>query len=167
MRNEAKALEPSPAGGRGQGDGVNYKIGEAPYSTRKAELLEYARELRQNSTDVERIMWKILRNRQVLNFKFRRQQSVGKYIADFLCTEQKIIIELDGGQHNEERNKIYDLERTKFLEQQGYKVLRFWNIDVLKNLEGVVESIFLSLKHPHPNPLPLAGRGLTRRFHKL
>ena len=96
-----------------------------------------ARKLRKNSTIQERILWKILRNRQFKNLKFRRQFPIGEYIVDFVCEEKRIIIELDGGQHNEFENIIKDNKRTKFLESEGYKVIRFWNNDILNNLEGV------------------------------
>ena len=96
-----------------------------------------ARKLRKNSTIQERILWKILRNRQFKNLKFRRQFSIGEYIVDFVCEEKRIVIELDGGQHNETENIIKDIERTRFIESEGYKVIRFWNNDILNNLEGV------------------------------
>lgn len=96
-----------------------------------------ARKLRKNSTIQERMLWKILRNRQFKNLKFRRQFPIGEYIVDFVCEEKRIVIELDGGQHNEFENIIKDNERTKFIESEGYKVIRFWNNDILNNLEGV------------------------------
>lgn len=96
-----------------------------------------ASKLRKNSTIQERMLWKILRNRQFKNLKFRRQFPIGEYIVDFVCEEKRIVIELDGGQHNEFENIIKDNERTKFIESEGYKVIRFWNNDILNNLEGV------------------------------
>ena len=96
-----------------------------------------ARKLRKNSTIQERMLWKILRNRQFKNLKFRRQFPIGEYIVDFVCQVTRIVIELDGGQHNEFENIIKDNERTKFIESEGYKVIRFWNNDILNNLEGV------------------------------
>ena len=96
-----------------------------------------ARKLRKNSTIQERILWKILRNRQFKNLKFRRQFPIGEYIVDFVCEEKRIVIELDGGQHNETENIIKDIERMRFIESEGYKVIRFWNNDILNNLEGV------------------------------
>jgi very-short-patch-repair endonuclease len=104
-------------------------------------LTNNARSLRKNQTDVERLLWQKLRNRQLLNVKFRRQFPIEPYIADFVCLELKLIIELDGSQHFDQI--AYDNERTDFLKQRGFKVLRFWNNDVFKNTEGVLESIRL------------------------
>jgi very-short-patch-repair endonuclease len=98
-----------------------------------------AKKLRKNSTDAERLLWKHLRAQQVEGLKFRRQHPIGNYIVDFVCVPKKIVIELDGGQHAEEVSK--DSERDKWLKTEGYKVLRFWNNEVLKNLEGVLEEI--------------------------
>ena len=100
-----------------------------------------ARMLRKNLTSQERVLWKFLRNRQVMGLKFKRQVPIGNYIVDFLCEEKKIIIELDGGQHNFENNIQKDTERTQFLNAEGYKVYRFWNNDVDDNLEGVYQKI--------------------------
>ena len=100
-----------------------------------------ARILRQNQTSQEQKMWSLLRNYQFKGLKFKRQHPIGKYIVDFICKEKKIVIELDGGQHNEENNIIYDIERTKYLEQKGYKVIRFWNNDIDNNIEGVFEEL--------------------------
>lgn len=105
------------------------------------EIDNNARELRKNMTLQERKLWKFLRNRSVNNCRFRRQFPVGNYIVDFICREKRLIIELDGGQHNEDKNIIYDAKRTKFLENEGYKVIRFWNNDVDYNIEAVVEEI--------------------------
>ena len=93
-----------------------------------------ARKLRRNQTDVEKVLWYKLRNRQLKGIKFHRQYQIGPYIVDFVCLEHFLIIELDGGQHAENRK---DLSRTKFLEQKGFEVLRFWNHEVLENIEGV------------------------------
>src|SRR3989344_5282431 len=86
-----------------------------------------ARQLRRLQTVSEHELWCKLRNRQLEGEKFRRQQPIGFYIVDFVCIAKKIIIEVDGGQHNKKKSKKYDVARTKFLESQGYKVLRFWN----------------------------------------
>ena len=103
-----------------------------------------ARELRKNLTDAEDELWKHLRNRQISGNKFRRQQPIGKYIVDFVCLEKKLIVEVDGGQHNEQVS--YDNERTAWLESQGYRVLRFWNNEVLENVEIVSDSILKVLE---------------------
>ena len=125
-----------------------------------------AKELRKNCTDVEKIMWELLRAKRFCDLKFKRQQPIGNYIVDFVCFEKKLIIELDGGQHNENQNKIKDDNRTKYLENLGYKVIRFWNNDVIENLEGCVEYIFNNLIDLNENcgtvPSPLRGGGLGR-----
>ena len=97
-----------------------------------------ARNLRKNSTIQERRLWNLLKNRQFHNLKFKRQQPIGDYIVDFICKEAKIIIEIDGGQHNEPANIEYDKIRTEYLNTLGYKVIRFWNNEIYENIEGVV-----------------------------
>ena len=97
-----------------------------------------ARNLRKNSTIQERRLWNLLKNRQFHNLKFKRQQPIGDYIVDFICKEAKIIIEIDGGQHNEPKNIEYDKSRTEYLNTLGYKVIRFWNNEIYENIEGVV-----------------------------
>ena len=97
-----------------------------------------ARNLRKNSTIQERRLWNLLKNRQFHNLKFKRQQPIGDYIVDFICKEAKIIIEIDGGQHNEPENIEYDKTRTEYLNTLGYKVIRFWNNEIYENIEGVV-----------------------------
>lgn len=96
-----------------------------------------ARELRKNQTKQERILWSILRKNQFYGFKFLRQYPIEPYIVDFICREKKIIIEIDGGQHNQPDDIEYDLERTNFLNSRGYKVIRFWNNDIDNNIDGV------------------------------
>jgi very-short-patch-repair endonuclease len=108
-------------------------------------ILKNARILRRTMTDAEKLLWRKLRAEQ-LGVKFRRQYSIGNYIADFACLDPKIIIELDGGQHNQDKNINYDNDRTRFLELQGFKVLRFWNNEVIKTPENVLESIFAEIK---------------------
>ena len=97
-----------------------------------------ARNLRKNSTIQERRLWNLLKNRQFHNLKFKRQQPIGDYIVDFICKEAKIIIEVDGGQHNEPENIEYDKTRTEYLNTLGYKVIRFWNNEIYENIEGVL-----------------------------
>ncbi|MBV6452185.1 MAG: hypothetical protein MHPDNHAH_02939 [Anaerolineales bacterium] len=97
-----------------------------------------AGKLRKDPTPAERKLWAALRNDQ-LGVNFRRQHAIGKYIPDFVCIEKKLIIELDGGQHLEQQE--YDEERTKYLNSLGYKVIRFWNNDVIKNLDSVTLAI--------------------------
>jgi very-short-patch-repair endonuclease len=98
-----------------------------------------ARQLRKNPTDAERLLWQKLRFWQVDGRKLRRQQPLGGYIVDFVCLERRLIVELDGGQHAD-RN-AYDKKRDDWLRNQGFVILRFWNHDVLNNIDGVVEQI--------------------------
>lgn len=100
-----------------------------------------ARVLRTNSTIQERRMWNLLKNHQFHGLKFKRQQPIGNYIVDFICKEAKIIIEIDGGQHNEDSNIENDKIRTDYLKSKGYKVLRFWNNEIYDNIEGVLKKI--------------------------
>ena len=97
------------------------------------------RRLRQTSTDAERLLWRHLRNRQLGGHKFRRQHKIGSFVADFACLERRLIVEVDGGQHANPESK--DPERTAWLESEGYSVLRFWNNEVLTNIEGVLARI--------------------------
>lgn len=110
-----------------------------------SKQLAFARELRQNQTEAERLLWSKLRSKQLASMKFRRQQPIGSYIVDFVSFESKLIIEIDGGQHNEQEAREQDLQRTGYLEGRGYRVLRFWNNEVLTNIEGVAEKIKESL----------------------
>ena len=103
--------------------------------------INLARDLRRQQTDAERLLWSKLRDRQVNGIKFRRQYSIGTFIADFVSLDFRLVIEVDGGQHNEPANIIEDQQRTKFFEGVGYKVLRFWNNDVLQNIDGVIFKI--------------------------
>lgn len=99
------------------------------------KTLQRIRNLRKNATPQEIIFWSKIKNRNFKSLKFRRQHQIGKYIVDFICLEKKLIIELDGWQHSEQEN--YDLERTKYLENQGFKVMRIWNEEINSNLDGV------------------------------
>ena len=108
--------------------------------------INLARNLRKNLTPQERTLWKLLRNSNLKNYKFRRQHPIGNYIVDFVCIERFLIIELDGGQHNQENDKIYDEERTKYLNSRGFKVIRYWNNDNDNNLAGVYEDLVKYLK---------------------
>ena len=107
-------------------------------------LLERARQLRTAQTDAEARAWSILRGRRLAGYKFRRQYSIGGFIADFCCVERMLVIETDGGQRLERGPE--DSARTKYLEACGYRVLRFWNDDVLKNPEGVAVAILDALQ---------------------
>ena len=103
-----------------------------------------ARALRKQSTDAERLLWSRLRNRRMMGLKFRRQAPIGRYIVDFVCHERNLIIEVDGGQHQE--RQAADRIRTEWLNSQGFTVVRYWNNEVLVELEGVLESIRMALE---------------------
>jgi adenine-specific DNA-methyltransferase len=120
------------------------------------EQRDHARRLRREQTDVERTLWKALRSRQLSGLKFRRQHPVGPYIVDFCCLELKLAIELDGGQHALQTDA--DARRSQSLARKGYCVLRFWNHEVLMNLEGVLQRIAESAM-PSPLPSPQNGEG--------
>ena len=106
-------------------------------SVKKPKPIGLARNLRRKESDAERKLRSKLRSRQFINLKFRRQHPIGKYIVDFVSYEKKLIIEIDGGQHNQPLEIEKDEIRTKWLEGRGYQVLRFWNNDVLLNIDGV------------------------------
>ena len=103
----------------------------------------FASQLRTNATDAEKRLWQALRNRQLAGYKFRRQFPIPPYVVDFVCLEQRLIIELDGGQHAD--SVAYDDARTAFLAQQEFRVLRFWNNDALENTEAVLAAVLSGL----------------------
>jgi very-short-patch-repair endonuclease len=100
-----------------------------------------AKNLRANQTEAERRLWNLIRNKRLGGIRFRRQHPIGPYYADFFCAVANLVIELDGSQHAEEENVTHDEIRSKWLAERGYRVLRFWNVDVFKNPEGVLETI--------------------------
>lgn len=108
----------------------------------KIKNIENVKKLRKNSTPMEIKLWHYLRSHRFMDLKFRRQHALGKYIVDFICIEKKLIIEIDGGQHNTQQE--YDEIRTKFLNHLGYKVIRFWNNEVLNQFEIVKTKIYNS-----------------------
>jgi very-short-patch-repair endonuclease len=120
----------------------------------RKKLIPIARRFRKKMTDAEFKLWEYLRNKQ-LGVKFRRQCPIDNYVVDFLCFEKRLIVEVDGGQHAE---LAKDKSRDKYLKSQGFKVLRFWNNDVLSNTEGVIERIIQVLDSPPPY-LPRQGGG--------
>ena len=115
-----------------------------------------ARQMRRQSTDTERALWAKLRDRRMMNCKFRRQFPIGRYIVDFVCHQYNLVIEIDGGHHAEQQD--YDAVRTEWLKSQGFDVIRYWNNDVLTEMESVLESIGDALKKrgasysPPPSP---------------
>lgn len=149
---------PSPLegeGGRSSDEGLSEQgciIAQRFYSK---ETLSKAQELRQNMTNVENILWYYLRSKQLNGLKFRRQVPIGKYIADFICFQHKLIIELDGGGHADETQILYDQQRDVFLQGAGYRVLRVWNNEIYENIEGVLGVILITCSEdPSPYPLP-------------
>lgn len=103
----------------------------------------FARSLRWNATDAERLLWKQLRRRRVDGFRFRRQRPFGPYVCDFTCLEARLVVELDGSQHLEQADR--DARRDDFMRSHGYRVMRFWNGDVASNTDEVLETIFAAL----------------------
>ena len=135
--------------------------GEVAAQRRVRGSVSRARSLRSNSTDAERRFWGMARNRQLAGYKFVRQFLIGPYIADFACREAALVVELDGGQHSE---NVRDDVRTAYINAQGYSLLRFWNNDVLNNLESVQEAVLSALAlNPSPNlryaPATLSPQG--------
>jgi len=126
--------------------------------------------MRGQQTEAEQRLWYFLRGHRFLGFKFKRQKPVGSYIVDFICHECCLIVEVDGGQHAEQIG--YDAQRTAFLNAQGFRVLRFWNNEVLQQTAAVLEAIRQATLSPDPshasgrggqnNPLPQAGEGGRR-----
>ena len=127
---------------------------------RVSTLQNRVRRLRREQTEAERRLWVRLRDRQLDSAKFRRQHLVGSFIADFCCSEHRLVVELDGGQHVVQEDA--DQARTAFLNQRGYRVLRFWNHEVMQDLEAVLQQIVAVLQDPHPNPLPSREREKRR-----
>ena len=117
-----------------------------------------ARFLRKNLTEAEQKLWSRLRRKQLHGFRFRRQRPIGPYIVDFVCLEASLIIEVDGGQHAEQISK--DEVRTRFLEKEGFRVIRFWNNDVLANTDGVLDTMDVHDRH-----MPLWMTRLWRNRH--
>ncbi len=146
-------------------------MGESQGGGKVSSSIEKARKLRKNMTDAETKLWQLIRKRQVLGFKFRKQAPIGPFIADLVCFEKKLIIEIDGGQHKD--RKTYDEKRTQWLVSQGFEVIRFWNNDVLKDSENVLQAIFRRLALPGqpmntPTPtLPHEGGGSSGIMEKL
>ena len=159
--NGEREVKPSPLAGEG---GV--RRCRAPGEGEAAHLsrLGKARQLRQDMTDAEHALWRILRNRQFAGVKFRRQVSIGPYIADFVCYDARLVIEADGGQHNELKT---DNLRDAWFAANGFRVLRFWNNEILKNAEGVAASIAAAFCSPpdrslEPLTRPLRGHPLPQ-----
>ncbi len=150
LNDHAKRLNSPPLQGRGRGWGLS--------AERLAELHRRAADMRRNPTEPEKRLWRYLSNSQLDDHKFRRQQVIGYFIADFVCPSAKLIVEVDGDTHDEGKDRI----RDDILGERGYYVLRVTNRDVMANMEGVVTLITETLRlaaRPHPNPSP-EGEGL-------
>ena len=157
----SRSASPSPA----RGEGKEARVPETCNAKAHVPIVATsgnARALRRLMTDAERKLWLALRARRFAAAKFRRQVPIGPYVADFLCYEQRLVIEVDGGQHAEsERDKV----RDRWFARNGFRVLRFWNNDVLTNLDGVSTAIISVLAERQNEPSPLAGEGgENRRF---
>jgi very-short-patch-repair endonuclease len=124
-----------------------------------------ARQLRRIPTEAEKVLWKALRRNQLCGVSFRRQHPIGRYVIDFYCPSAGLAIEVDGGQHAAGHQKEVDLRRDRWLSANGVRMLRFWNNEVLSNLEGVLQTIVMDLEKKTPSrreeraDLPLSGGG--------
>lgn len=128
------------------------------------QTLERAKVLRRTLTEQEKKLWGALRDHRLGGFKFRKQQPIGPFIADFVCQDRRLIVEVDGSQHAESRT---DAARDTFLNDKGYRILRVWNNEVTGNLSGVLTAVLAALSDPHPpiaaqwaSPSPLKGEGI-------
>lgn len=117
------------------------------------KLKNIARTLRKNMTETERLLWSRIRRKQLKDFQFYRQKTIGNYIVDFYCPSGKLIVELDGIQHYLEEGIRKDKKRDQYLNQLGFNVLRFPSAEVFKNIDEIVEEIYRSLPQKSPNPL--------------
>ena len=152
--DQAKRLSTPPLQGRGRGWGLS--------ALDIAELQSRARSMRNNPTEPEKRLWRHLSDRQLAGYKFRRQQVIGWFIADFVCASAKLIVEVDGDTHAEAEDRV----RDRTLAEQGYRTVRVTNHDVMANMDGVLQFITEALRQadsPHPNPSP-EGEGLVRSF---
>ena len=119
-------------------------------------LKQRRRELRRNQTDAERALWAKVRNKQFLGIKFFRQYSIGPFIVDFYCPKVNLAVELDGGQHSQSDNREYDAARSEYLKTQGIDVMRFWDNEVLLDIESVLSKLALKVPPPY-SPLKIRG----------
>jgi len=145
--------------GEGRGGGDDAEDGSVVKKEPSPGARDRARTLRRAMTEAERRLWQMLRSRQNQGWRFRRQVPIGGFIADFVCHEARLIVEIDGGQHDPSTEE--EASRTRFLEGEGYRVLWFWNNEVLDNPEGVRSVILADLHRVTPTPtLPHRGGGL-------
>ena len=150
LNDHAKQTQAPPLQGRGRGWGLS--------AERLAELHRRAADMRRNPTEPEKRLWRHLSNSQLGGFKFRRQQVIGYFIADFVCPSAKLIVEVDGDTHDEAKDRL----RDEILSGHGFRVIRVTNTDVMQNMDGVLAFISEALRkadRAHPNPSP-EGEGL-------
>jgi very-short-patch-repair endonuclease len=150
-----KELAPSPTATSAKARKSLYPLpqGEKREHGYTPETLRRAKRLRREMTPQEKLLWRQLRDRRLDGFKFRDQQPIGPFIADFVCQKQKLIIEADGSQH---ADSVHDARRDEFLKSKGYRVMRFWNNEITGNLNAVLDLIKMALSQ---NPSPLEGEG--------
>ena len=151
-KKEVEELNSSPLAGE-EGARPRQRVGRRGG---RQSLLSLAKGNRKNQTDAERRLWLLLRSHRLQGWKFKRQEQLGDYIVDFVCFGARLVVEADGSQHVEDAD---DLSRTAWLESQGFRVIRFWNNEILLNSDGVASAILAALP-PLPNPSPARGEGL-------
>jgi very-short-patch-repair endonuclease len=132
------------------------------------KLKKYSQELRKNMTEAERLLWSRIRKKQIKGFSVYRQRIIGNYIVDFYCPRAKLIIEIDGGQHYTDKGIEEDKKRDEYMRDLGFKVLRFSSREIIKNLDGVMQKIYIESNLPCPLFIPpfLKGGGGIRGFGK-
>src|SRR5262245_469235 len=136
----------------------------SPRKTIDSFRRDTARRLRANATDAEARLWRHLRRAPMLGSHFRRQVPIGPYVADFACMAARLIVEVDGSQHGSDQGHARDQERTRWLEKEGYRVLRLWNNDITQNIEGVLETIYVALYGSRDvDALPLTHERRSKR----
>ena len=170
LTGKVRLFKTSPLAGEvadlsaGEGLDNNDNIKISSHRMYQPYIKEFSRDMRKNSTKAENLLWQKIRNGQ-LGFKFRRQHQIdNKYIADFICLEKRLIIELDGGQHND---RPKDKDRTLYLENNNFKVIRFWDNEILQNIDGCLEILLKEislLNNPSPCPSPARGEGISATY---
>lgn len=155
-REDASGTPPPPLTGRSDREAIREGGNRSAHNIVADLQRQRARSLRTDMTDAERRRWSRLRAHRLHGLSFRRQVPIGRFIVDFACHDRELVVEVDGGQHAESTR---DIERDQRLASKGYRVLHFWNSDVLANLEGVLETILIVIENtPLPGPPPQGGR---------